>query len=160
MTEIFNIARGRVNAYVDRVVANDPANSALVVVLLKTAEADATLIDYATLSALLTAGGGTVNVEANFTNYTRKILTNTELSAPTVDNTTNEQYSTIPILVYANAGGATNNSVVKMVICYDADTTAGTDANLIPLTVHDTVFTTDGNPQNISAPANGFFGAS
>jgi hypothetical protein len=59
---VFNIAKGEVNAYVKRVVNNDPANSALVIVLLKTAEADATLQDYDTLGAILSAAGGTANV--------------------------------------------------------------------------------------------------
>jgi len=78
---VFNVALGRINELHDRVVGNDPANSALVIVLLKTAEADATLKDYTTLAALL-AGA---NVEANFTNYARKVLTNTELTGSTAD---------------------------------------------------------------------------
>ena len=68
---IFNIAKGRLAAYVDRVVANDPANSAITVVILKTAAADAVLQDLDTLAAIL-AGA---SVEADFTNYARKQLT-------------------------------------------------------------------------------------
>ena len=156
---VFNISKGEVNAYTKRVVNNDPANSALVLVLLKTAQADATLLDYDTLDAILTAGGGTANVEADFTNYARKVLTNTELSAPTVDDTGNEQYSDMPDQTYTSAGGATNNTLVKALICYDSDTTSGTDANLIPLTAHDVSVTTDGNNLTLTIPANGFYGA-
>lgn len=156
---VTNQAKGRVNEYVSRVVNNDPANSALIVVLLKTTETDASLLDYDTLSALLTASGGTVNVEANFTNYARKTLTNADLVAPTVDDTGNEQWSDIPNPVYTAAGGATNNSLVKMLICYDADTTAGTDANIIVLTAHDVTATTDGNDLTFNIPATGFYGA-
>ena len=156
---VFNISKGEVNAYTKRVVNNDPANSALVLVLLKTVQADATLLDYDTLDAILTAGGGTANVEANFTNYARKVLTNTELSAPTVDDTGNEQYSDMPDQTYTSAGGATNNTLVKALICYDNDTTGGTDANLIPLTAHDVSVTTDGNNLTLTIPANGFYGA-
>ena len=157
----FNIAKGKVNAYTERVVNNDPANSALVVVLLKTVQADATLLDYDTLGDILAAGGGTVNVEANFTNYARKVLTNTELSAPTVDHTGNEQYSDAPDQTYTAAGGATNNTLVKALICYDSDTTGGTDANLIPLVALDYSVnpTTDGNDMVLRIAANGFFGA-
>lgn len=156
---VFNIAKGEVNAYTKRVVNNDPANSALVIVLLKTAEADATLQDYDTLGAILSAGGGTANVEANFTNYARKVLTNTELSAPTVDDAGNQQYSDAPDQTYVSAGGAVNNALVKMVICYDADTTTGIDANLIPLVAPDWIITTDGNDLIAKFAANGFFGA-
>jgi len=156
---VFNISKGEVNAYTKRVVNNDPANSALVLVLLKTAQADATLLDYDTLDDILTAGGGTANVEADFTNYARKVLTNTELSAPTVDDTGNEQYSDMPDQTYTSAGGATNNTLVKALVCYDNDTTGGTDANLIPLTAHDVSVTTDGNNLTLTIPANGFYGA-
>lgn len=156
---VFNIAKGEVNAYVKRVVNNDPANSALVIVLLKTAEADGVLQDYDTLGAILSAGGGTANVEANFTNYARKVLTNTELSAPTVDDAGNQQYSDAPDQTYVSAGGAVNNAIVKMLICYDSDTTSGTDANLVPLVALDWVITTDGNDLVAVFGSTGFFGA-
>ena len=152
---VFNISKGEVNAYVKRVVNNDPANSALVVVLLKTAEADGILQDYNTLGNIL-AGA---NTEADFTNYSRKILTNTELSLPTVDDSGNQQFSDAPDLTYVSAGGAVNNAIVKMLICYDSDTTSGTDANLVPLVALDWVVTTDGNDLVAVFGSTGFFGA-
>ena len=152
---VFNISKGEVNAYVKRVVNNDPANSALVVVLLKTAEADGILQDYNTLGNIL-AGA---NTEADFTNYSRKILTNTELSLPTVDDSGNQQFSDAPDLTYVSAGGAVNNAIVKMLICYDSDTTSGTDANLVPLVALDWVVTTDGNDLVAVFGSEGFFGA-
>ena len=152
---VFNIAKGEVNAYTKRVVNNDPANSALVVVLLKTAEADGILQDYNTLGNIL-AGA---NTEANFTNYSRKTLTNTELSLPTVDDSGNQQFSDAPDLTYVSAGGAVNNAIVKMLICYDSDTTSGTDANLVPLVAIDWVITTDGNDLVAVFGSTGFFGA-
>lgn len=156
---VFNVSKGRVNEFTRRVDGNDPANSAFVVVLLKTSEADAALRDYATLGALLAAGGGTANVEADFTNYARKVLTDADIAAPTVDNTADEQWSDIPDLLYTAAGGATNNTLVKAVICYDPDTTSGTDADLIPMTAHDVSATTDGNDLTLTIPTNGFYAA-
>ena len=150
---VFNIAKGEVNAYTKRVVNNDPANSALVVVLLKAAEADGILQDYNTLGNIL-AGA---NTEADFTNYSRKILTNTELSLPTVDDSGNQQFSDAPDLTYVSAGGAVNNAIVKMLICYDSDTTSGTDANLVPLVALDWVVTTDGNDLVAVFGSEGFF---
>ena len=155
MSAVFNVAKGEDNAYTKRVVNNDPANSALVVVLLKAAEADGILQDYNTLGDIL-AGA---NTEADFTNYSRKILTNTELSLPTVDHSGNQQFSDAPDLTYVSAGGAVNNALVKMLICYDSDTTSGTDANLVPLVAIDWVVTTDGNDLVAVFGSTGFFGA-
>jgi len=115
MSATFNIAKGRVNAYFDRVANNDPANSAIVLVLLQAAETDAVLQDYADLASLLAAAG---NTEANFTNYTRKVLTDADISAPTVDNANDTQSVTIPSQTWANAGGTTDNTIVKAVLCY------------------------------------------
>jgi hypothetical protein len=39
----------------------------------------------------------------------------------------------------------TGNAIGAVVICYDPDTTGGTDADLIPLTKHDLSWTPDGN---------------
>lgn len=154
---VFNVAKGKVNEYVNRVDSNDPANSALIVVLLKVVEADATLKDYDTLAAIL-AGS---NTEANFTNYARKTLTDSNVSAPSPDDVNDrEQASLGGDLVYSSAGGATNNSLVKLLVCYDSDTTAGTDSNIIPLTAHDVTITTDGTDLTISEASSAFFRAS
>lgn len=153
---VFNIAKGRVNGYHDRVNSNDPANSGLVVVLLKVVEADAVLEDYDDLATLLAAAG---NTEADFTNYARKVLTDTDITAPTVDDTNNNQRADIPDQTWTTAGGATNNTLTKMLVCYDNDTTAGTDANIVPLTYHDFTATTNGNDLVAVLNANGYFSA-
>lgn len=154
---VFNVAKGRVNALVQRVVDNDPVESEILVVLLQAAEADATLVDRATLSALLAEAG---NTEATFTNYARIGYTDTDLVAPTVDNTNDWQQADIPDPQYSNAGGAVNNALVKMLVCYDPDGTGGTDADIIPLTHQDITITTDGNAMRLQIDANGFFRAS
>lgn len=139
---VFNIAKGRANELYRRVDSNDPTNSAIIVVLLKVAEADATLIDYDDLSTLLAAAG---NTEADFTNYARKVLTDTEVAAITVDDSANTQYFTLTDQTWTSAGGATNNTLVKLLVCYDNDTTGGTDSNIIPISHHDFSATTNGN---------------
>lgn len=153
---VFNIAKGKVNEYMARVDTNDPTNSAIVIVLLKVAEADATLVDYDDLGALIGAAG---NTEADFTNYARKVLTDTEITAPTPDDTGDKQDADLPDQTWTSAGGATNNTLVKMIICYDGDTTAGTDANIIPLTYHDFSATTNGNDLQAQFAAAGFYSA-
>ena len=152
---VFNVSKGKGNEYVARVAGNDPANSALVLIILKTAEADATLEDYDTLSALL-AGS---NTEADFTNYARKTLTDADLTAPSPDDTNNRQDADFPDQTWASAGGASNNTTAKLIVCYDPDTTSGTDADLIPITHHDFVGTTNGTDVTAEVNAAGFYRA-
>ena len=137
--QIFNVSKGRINQFVENVEQDDPTGCEIVIVLLKTAEADATLIDYDTLAALL-AGS---NTEADFTNYARKVLTAPDMSR-TVDDTANSQYSTFVDQTWTAAGGTTDNTTAKLIVCYDPLGT-GVDANLIPMSHHDFVGTTDGN---------------
>ena len=150
---VFNVAKGKVNDYVAKVDANDPANSALIIVLLKTADTDAVNKDYDTLSALLAA----VNVEADFTNYARKTLTDADVTAPVPDDTGDKQDADFPDQTWTSAGGATNNTLAKLLVCYDADTTGGTDADLVPVAVLDCVVTFDvGVATTVAFNASGF----
>lgn len=150
----FNISKGKTIAYHDRVVANDPANSAIIVVLLQVSEADATLIDYDTLNDVLGAAG---NTEANFTNYARKVLTNTELSASVVDDTNNWVQIDCPNQTWGSAGGTVDNTMTKVLFCYDNDTTGGNDTNLVPMCCMDFTPTTNGNDLVLQINANGYF---
>ena len=151
--DIFNIAKGRVVELHNRVAGNDPTNSALIVVLLKVSEADATLEDYDDLNALLGAAG---NTEADFTNYARKTLTDSDISAATPDDTNNWQQVDIPDQTWSNAGGTLDNTLTKVVICYDNDTGGGNDTNLVPLSHHDFTPTTNGNDLVLQIDTNGY----
>ena len=150
-----NIAKGRVNELMIRVDTNDPPNSAIVVGLLQLAEADAVLEDYDDLAALLLAAG---NDEADFTGYARQVFTDTEVVSPTPDDVNDDQEADLPNVTWANAGGALNNSLVKLFVAYDADTTSGDDSNIIVLSLQDFVATTDGN--DLTATIDSFFRAS
>ena len=153
----FNIAKGRVVEFYNRVKSNDPANSAFIVVILKVSEADATLIDYDNLGAVLGAAG---NTEADFTNYARKVITDAELAAlPAPDDTNNRFDIDMPDQVFTSAGGAANNSLVKALVCYDSDTTGGTDTDIIPCAHYDFVATTDGSNLTLEVNAAGFYRA-
>lgn len=154
---VFNIAKGRVVELYNRVENNDPANAGFAVVLVKLAEADGTLEDYDDLSALLGAAG---NTEADFTNYARKVLSDADLAAlPAPDDTNNRYEVDLPDQTWTAAGGAANNTLVKMLICYDSDTTGGTDANIIPLCHYDFAVSTDGSDLTAQFDALGFFRA-
>jgi len=149
---VFNIAKGRVRGYTDQVGVG---NAALVVVLLKSAgiEADDALNNHDTLAAILAAA----NDEADFTNYARKVVTSV---TPTVDDTANDLDLVIGNQEWTSAGGASNNTLAKILVCFDPDTTGGTDSAIVPLTYHDFAVTTDGSNLTAEEPANGFFGAS
>lgn len=146
---VFNIAKGQIAYY-----AGLPASAdALVMILLKTAASDATLKDLDTFAAVT---GGT-SVEADFTNYSRKTLGSVTV---TVDDTNDRVAIDAADVTYTSAGGATNNTLAKAIVCYDGDTGAGTDANLVPLFGLDCVVTTDGTDLTLSFNATGVATAS
>lgn len=145
---VFNIAKG---AAAEKV--RDGA-TVLGMLLLKTAEADATLKDYDDLASMLAAGGGTTNVEATATNYARK----TGLTATlTVDDTNDRVDLDLPDQTWTALGGATNNTLVKLVIFYQE---SAADSGRIPLTAHDFAVTTDGTDVVAQLAAAGFYRAS
>ena len=149
---VFNIAKGRIVEYYNRVKSNDPANAALILVPIETSglEADATLIDVDTLTALL---AGTTNEQ---TTMGRKTLTDAELAALPAPDDTNDRYDvSLPTVTWA---GATGNAISKIAVCYDSDTTGGTDANIIPLTMFDFAQTPSG--ADIQMTTGVFFRAS
>jgi hypothetical protein len=126
---VFNVARGRAVEFHRRVVDNDPANSALIVVVLAEAglESDDVLRDYDTLADLLAGASN----EVTNTGYARKVLTDAQLSAPSIDDALDRVALYHPTLTWTSV--AAGDSWRKVVYCYDADTTSGTDANLVPI---------------------------
>lgn len=153
---VFNIAKGRVGELYNHVDSNNPSNSALIVVVVATSglESDATLKDYDTLSALLAAS----NNEVTNTNYARKTLTDSDLSAISVDDTNDRFDYDIPDQTWSSV--ASGDGWSKLLICYDNDTTSGTDADITPLTAHDFVVTPNGSNITAQINASGFFRAS
>jgi hypothetical protein len=135
---VFNIAAGRVVELYNRVESNDPTNSALILVPIETSglEADATLADADTLAAVL---AGTTNEQ---TTMGRKTLTEADLAAlPAPDDTNNRYEVSLPTVTWTAASG---NAISKILVCYDSDTTAGTDSNIVPLTMFDFAQTPSG----------------
>ena len=138
---VFNIALGRVAELYRRVEENSPANSALVLVAINNGgTSDAVMQDYATLAALLADAGV---AEVTNSGYTRRVLTDADLAAvPAPDNTNNRIELSLPAVTWAAIGAGT--TWTDLVVCYDPDTTTGTDADLIPLTLSDFVKAPDG----------------
>lgn len=136
---VFNIAKGRVIEIYSRVKSNDPTNSALILVPLETSglESDATLIDKDDLAAVLS---GTTNEQ---TTMGRKTLTDADLAALPAPTDASDYYEiSLPTTTWT---GATGNAISKILVCYDPDTTGGTDSAIIPLTLFDFSITPDGS---------------
>lgn len=163
---IFNIARGCHKFYYfavenSLVLASagqftSTANSALIIVGIDVAgTTDDALADFDDLSALL---AGTPN-EVTATNYARKVLTDADLAAvPAPDDVNNRYDLVIPDQVWTNlisAGG--NPNFTDLLVCFDPDTTAGTDSSIIPLTFHDFVVTTDGTDVTADVGTAGYY---
>jgi hypothetical protein len=146
LSYVFNIAKGRVSEYFDRVDANEPANSAIVVIPLKVTDTEANRQDDATVEAFLAA-----LPDEQTEGWSRKTLTDADLAgaqyAP--DNTNNRGQASLPEIKWTAPTSGKN--VVALLVAYDADTTGGTDANLIPLLVLDFAVTADGNDVALNA---------
>lgn len=163
---IFNVARGRLRYFYAAVNANiaftgaagppetlsynSTANAALIIVLLETTglEADATLADYDDLSALL---AGASNEQ---TTMGRKTLTDADLANSAVTDADNRLDLDIPDQTWVAASG---NAVSKLLVCFDPDTTAGSDTTVVPLTAHDFVVTPVGSAVTAQISAVGFY---
>ena len=149
---VFNIGKGRVVEYYNRVVSNDPTNSALVLIPVETSglESDASLISSATVTEVF--NGATTEQ----TTMGRKVLTDSDLAAlPSPDNVNDRYDVSLPTVTWTSAAG---NAISKIVVAYDSDTTGGTDDNIIPLTMFDAVATPDGNDLQLTGGV--FFRAS
>jgi hypothetical protein len=144
--QVFNIAKGRVA----ELAALGAANDALIAVVLESSGlvAEATMIDYDTLDAIL---AGASNEQ---TTMGRKTLASVTV---TVDDTNDRTDVDCTDITWT---AATGNATGLLVICYDGDTTAGTDANIVPLVADSFVTTPAGGDITYQVNAAGFFRAS
>lgn len=140
---VFNIALGKIKYYSELPATND----ALIAVPIEATGlvSDATMRDYDDLNALL---GGASNEQATMG---RKTLASVTV---TVDDTNDRVAIDCADITWT---AATGNAIGALVICYDPDTTGGTDADLIPLTKHDLSLTPDGS--DITVTVADFFRA-
>lgn len=154
---VFNISKGRVAELYNRVDSNDPTNSVLVVVAINAGTTtDAAFRDFDTLAQCLPGGGGAAEVTNS--GYARKVLTDTDIVAMTPDDVNDRMDIAIADQTWAAVAAGT--AWTDLLICYDADSTTGTDANIVPLTLHDFAVTPDGSDITADVPVTGFFRAS
>lgn len=143
---VFNVAKGRVAHY----AALTGTNDALVAVPLEASGivSDATMKDYDTLDAIL---AGTSNEQATMG---RKTLASVAVAINDTDDRVEIDCANITWTA------ATGNAVGALVICYDPDTTVGTDVDLIPLVKLDFIYTPSGVDVTAVVAAGGFCQAS
>jgi hypothetical protein len=135
---VFNIAKGRVAEYFNRVDSNDPANSAIILVPLSATDTEANLQDMDDLATVLAAAPNEAGAS-----WGRKTLTDADLAAIASDDVNNRMPAPLPQVTWT--GPTTGQDTVGLLVCYDSDTTAGTDSAIIPLVHCDFAVTADGN---------------
>ena len=142
---MLNIAKGRFAEFCNRVDANDPTNSAIILVPLSATDTEANRQDDDDLATFLAAAP---NEQASG-GWVRKTLTDADLPAPAPNDASNYYAGTLPAVTWT--GPTAGNNTVALAICYDADTTSGTDSNIIVMTVCDFAVTADGNDVILNA---------
>lgn len=139
---IFNQAKGKFAEWAARVEANDPVNSVFVIEAVNTSATDATLKDLDTF-ALIESDANTAELTSGGNaNYARKSLANGTLTI-TIDDTNDRTDVDCADQTWVALGAGT--AITDLIFGYDSDSTAGTDANIIPISQHDFAITPDGS---------------
>lgn len=132
MTDIaFTIAKGREVEFYNRVLNNDPANAVLVLVLLDDGSTIDQLGDQDTLADVLATGYD----EIGNTGYARIVLDQADLASWTPDDTNNRVDLGLGVQVFPTVSAG--DIIDVGVVCYDSDSTGGTDSGIIPITAHE-----------------------
>jgi hypothetical protein len=154
--QAFNRSLGRIVEFAERVNANDPANSIFTIRVLAAAgiESDAVLKDKDTFADVVS---GTTNEVTN-SGYAAKTLDNSTGGITVTYDDTNDRVDVdVPDQTWTAV--AAGDSWSDVVFNYDSDSTAGTTANEVPMTMHDFAITPDGSDITAQVPAPGFFRA-
>ncbi len=153
---VFNRAKGRGTEWAERINANDPANSVLLIALIAATgvEADATLLDLDDFTALV---AGATNFATN-TGGGRKSIDNTGGITITYDDTNDRADVDCPDQTWTGLANDGTGAVSDIATGYDSDSTAGTDANVLPWTFHDFAITPDSS--DVTATIAVFYRAS
>ena len=143
----FNVAKGFIGKYFDNVDTATPTNCGIIVVplIVTGLVSDATLIDYTDLAAVL-AGASDEQ-----TTMGRKTLIGASITQ-TLSQASDYWSVTFSPITWTAATGV---ACAKLLFCYDPDTTAGTDATVIPLLAYSFDATPDGSDIVVSPHANG-----
>jgi hypothetical protein len=153
--QVMNIALGRVAELYNRVDTNDPANSAIVVIVWNTTATDATIKDLDTVAAIEADAN---SAEVTNSGYARKVLSDADIVAFAPDDANDRVDLDMPDQTWTAV--AAGSGWTDLSTDYDNDTTAGTDSAIVPMTWHDFAVTPDGSDITAQIAAAGFFRAS
>jgi hypothetical protein len=151
---IFNRAKGRFAEWAERVNASDPTNAVFNWRLIASTgvETDAVLKDLDDWSALV---AGTTNFATN-TGATTKTLDQTGGITITYDDTNDRVDVDCPDQTWTGLANDGTGAISDVTSGYDSDSTAGTDANILPLSFHDFAITPDGSDVTAQIATAGF----
>ena len=155
MTTAFNATKDQIGRYVAD--ASTGGYPEIGLYLMRLSEADATLADRDTLADIW-AAAGSVNLEANFTNYVVKLLASPTRTVDDVNNRVLLGGAAVGVglaITYTAAGGATNNTLVKALWCYIPTSGAATSL-ILPLMATNVSASTDGNDLVLTLNTDGF----
>ena len=152
---VHNRSKGRVTEFAERINANDPANSAFLIRLVAASgvESDAVLTDKDSWSDLVS---GTTDFATN-TGATTKTIADGAVTV-TYNDTNDRTEVDCADQTWTGLANDGTGAVGDVEIGYDSDTTTGTDANVLPCTLHDFSITPDGS--DVTAQITDFFRAS
>lgn len=148
---VFNQAKGRFAEWAERSRVGDDANGALIVIPWNSTATDATLKDLDTVAAV-EADANTAERTAN--GWNRKTISDGAVTV-TIDDTNDRVDVDVADQTWT---AVTTDAVTDLGVAWDKDTTAGTDANILPGTWHDFVITPDGS--DVTATINVLYRAS
>jgi hypothetical protein len=150
---IYNIGKGRVGEYANRVKVGDPAASRLYVIPVDVAAVtDATLKDLDDFAAVITAGV----TERNANGWSRITVAAADIAAITPDDV-NDRFD-YDIVTDPTWAGPTAGAVTDLILCY-ASLASPTNAQLQPICQFDFPITPDGSQVIAVVNAAGFFRA-
>ena len=143
---MLNVGKGKVAELFARVDLNEPTNSAIILVPLKVSDTEANRKDDVSLEAFLASV-----VDEQTEGWSRKTLTDADLAPANyaADQANDRGQASIPAVKWTAPTSGKNTTGVA--ICYDSDTTGGTDANILVLEHLTFAVTADGNDVEINA---------
>lgn len=146
-----NIALGQVAAYYRRVDENDPSTAELYVTLWNAGDTDATIRDADTIAAIEALAS---TAEIVLSGYSRKVLTDTDLTAWSADDTNDRVDLAIADQTWTAVAAGT---ITDACIAYGLN--GGADSAKVPLTWHDFSVTANGGDITMDVPTAGFYRA-
>lgn len=148
----FNIAKGRMVEFAQRVKGGDPAASRLVMIALTTdASPESTAKDCDTFAALVTAGA----VEATHTNYAKKIIPAADITM-NIDDTGEKYWVDLADQTWAAIGAGA--AWVSLILGY-SPVTSPANSDIVPIGHYGFAVTPDGSDITAQINASGVFSA-